>query len=466
MLKLSFTLASLVLLSACSTLPGSKSDFTPQATRVDQSHQPFVSGQWQSGVASDQASASAIDQDQLADQLLNLVNDPELSKLVQLALAQNQDLQLSALRLRQSRLQLGVARAGDKPTVDLSFSSQRANQPVTSTTHNLSLNMAWELDVWGRLADASSAAERESEALQQDLAAARNSLVGRVVQRWIDISVRAQVIQAEQQRIDSLNSTLEVITDRYRDGIGSLADLEAARTTSAQTKATIAARKQEQAEAIQQLNLLLGQSSTKALVLPVSIPEITSPPAILPASVIAARPDLQAAYQRIVAADKNTAVAEKNLLPGFNLTASLGQSDSDLGDLLSASTGWSLLGSLTAPLFNSGRLKAEAEIQSLQAEQAYLSYQQTLLTALQEVEAALGQENALAAQQGYLQQALTHSQASLSYYRSRYRDGLADILDLLNTEQTAFDARIQLLTVQQTRLTNRIALGLALGMGV
>ncbi|WP_315984081.1 TolC family protein [Aliamphritea spongicola] len=166
------------------------------------------------------------------------------------------------------------------------------------------------------------------------------------------------------------------------------------------------------------------------------------------------------------AADAQASATHKQLLPSFNLTASLSNSAGNLGDLLSGSTAWSLLGQLTAPLFNAGRLKADAEIADLQAERSYLSYQQALLNAVNEVETALGQETSLAEQQTQLQAAVKHSEASLEHYQARYRNGLNDVLDLLTAQQNAFNNRIRLLEIQQARLTNRITLGLALGMGV
>ncbi|WP_155160348.1 TolC family protein [Sansalvadorimonas verongulae] len=102
----------------------------------------------------------------------------------------------------------------------------------------------------------------------------------------------------------------------------------------------------------------------------------------------------------------------------------------------------------------------------MQAEQSYLAYKDVVLTALNEVETSLGSEATLAEQQTFLRTALTHSENSLNYYQGLYRDGVGEILDLLNAQQRVYDARIQLLQTQQARLTNRITLSLALGKGV
>jgi outer membrane protein TolC len=127
---------------------------------------------------------------------------------------------------------------------------------------------------------------------------------------------------------------------------------------------------------------------------------------------------------------------------------------------------WNLLGNLTAPLFQGGRLRAGFNEQQLAAEQAYWKYREVLHNAILEVEGLLAQEQVLGLQTEHLRQALQHARNSETFYRQRYRQGLVDITDLLNAQQTAFDLDVQVLQVQLNRLSNRIDLGVALGLGV
>lgn len=441
-------------LAACSSLMHSSDKTETQATLL-------IPETWQAPVPFNQTT--------LTDQLLDLINDPTVTQLVQHTLTANYDLRQTALRLREQKLLQHQTDANRAPELNLNLSSQRAKSSTLSNSHTLSLDLSWELDAWGRLADQRRAANANSRSAELDYQAAANSLAARTIQRWIDITLRAEIIRAEQLWLQSLEDTEAVITERYRHGLSgnnALADLETARAATARIRASLSARQQTQREAYRQLATLQGLGSVTVLPQPANIPNIGTPPPQLPAQVLANRPDLQSAYQQIVAANAQTAVAHKALLPSFTLDASLSQTRPALGDLLSGSTAWNLLGQLTAPLFNAGRLKADAEIAELQAERSYLVYQQALIDALNEVENALGQEASLAAQQTQLQAAMHHSEASLAHYEARYRDGLNDILDLLNAKRSAFDARIQLLQTQQARLTNRITLGLALGMGV
>ena len=127
---------------------------------------------------------------------------------------------------------------------------------------------------------------------------------------------------------------------------------------------------------------------------------------------------------------------------------------------------WSVLGSISAPLFQGGKLKSNAEIAELTTEQSYWAYQETLLNAVNEVENSIGQESALALQQEHLNEALSSAKRSIASYEEKYRKGLVDIFDLLTVQQQTYDAEAQLTNTTYQRLLNRIELGLALGLGV
>ena len=127
---------------------------------------------------------------------------------------------------------------------------------------------------------------------------------------------------------------------------------------------------------------------------------------------------------------------------------------------------WSLLGQLTAPLFQGGELRAATEIAELNTAYSYQSYRETLLTAINEIEQTLSLETTLDIQQQHIRQALKNSQNSLEQYQRSYRNGLVDILDLLAVQQQTYDLEAQLDDLIYQQLSNRINLGLALGLGV
>lgn len=406
----------------------------------------------------------------LTTELLALLDSPVLRRQVEQALAANLDLRQTALRLQQQGLLTRQAQAGRVPELSLNLQSQRSYQTQQfNHSHTLGLELSWELDVWGRLADQQRLAEEEHEQQRLDYQAARDSLAAKVMQLWIELSLREQQMAIEQQWLASLALTASSSRERYRQGLGSQADWQTAQAQLARAQAVQAATAQSQAEAWRQLALWQGKAQSSPQLTSQALThdwQLSAPPALVPAQWLARRVDIQAAYQGIRIRARQAALAEKALLPGFNLSASLSQARPDLGELLSGSLAWSVLNRITAPLFNGGRLRRQAEIADLEVEVSYQRYQHILLTALHEVENSLSREASLAQQQQHYQQALQHAELSASHYQQRYRQGLVDILDWLSAEQNLYSTRLQLLQTQQARLVNRITLGLALGMGV
>ncbi|NOH61888.1 TolC family protein [Vibrio sp. RE88] len=404
--------------------------------------------------------------DQFSKQLLDLVNQPQVAQLVEEVLIANYDLKVTAARLRQAQLLSKQAEMQEEPSLNFNYQASRKKQGSIQNSQSLSLDLSWEIDIWGRLADASDAALASSKASELDYVYARNSLTARVIQAWLDIHYRAQIIAVEEHWITSLNHTEAIIREQVLDGEKERADLDAAKATTERTRSTLAARKQSQIVAIRSFNILRGVSTRETPISPTEIAQIAAPPIKLPGEVIGSRPDLLAAYQRIISADKDTSVAYKQLLPKFNLTGSVSRTGESMHQLLDSSSAWSLLGGITAPLFNRESLKANAEVKALDAEIAYLNYQKLLLNAVNEVENAFDQEASLKMQEQHLSKAYEYSFASMQDYQNLYQDGASGVLELLTAKQAAFQAKIQLLETEQARFSNRITLGLALGMGV
>lgn len=450
-IKIVFAAGLVALLAGCSS-SGSQQEYANKKNEVT------VPKKWQS--------TKAFANGDFTDQLLQLVNHESVTKLVHEALAANYDLRSTATRLKQSRLLEHQAEIKSEPSLTTSYQASRAKQGSITNSQTLSVNMSWELDVWGRLADASDAASATSKASELDYLYARNSLTARVIQAWLDINYRAQIIAVEEQWVTSLVHTEEIILEQVLDGEKEQADLDAAKASTEKVRATLISRKQSQAIAIRNLNVLRGQSEDEHSEITFEPISVSTPPIAVLGDVIGSRPDLIAAYQRIIAADKNTSVAYKELLPKFTLTASASRTGKTMNQLLDSSSAWNLIGGITAPIFNRDTLKNSAKISELDAKLAYLNYQKRLLNALTEVENAFDKEVSLKSQEYHLSKAYQHSFASMRNYQYLYQDGASGVLTLLVAKQSTFQTKIQLLETEQARFSNRITLGLALGMGV
>lgn len=396
--------------------------------------------------------------------LKELISAPELDTLIEEALNANPNLQQTVLALKITQAQRRQATGERLPEV--AFDAYAEKEEGKDESFSGSLRISWELDLWKKLADNESAAmidEREQQAL---LEAARTSLVGQVMTEWLGLTHDQRTIDIEELRLVNLEKNELYIMQRYRNGIGTLEDLDNARTSTAVSRASLVAYKESLAQRQRVLKTLLGRIGTENLAIKSLYPEVLTPLADLPEQTLQRRPDLQAAYFAIESANLRTSVAYKDLLPSISLEAALGDIGDSPGSMLLTDPVWALLGQLTAPLFQGGKLRAEAEIAELTTAQSFEVYRETLLEAISEVENALSFEQSITARQQHITSALSSARNSLERYQESYRSGLVDILDLLIIQEKTFDLAAQLDNLIYERLANRIDLGLALGLGV
>ena len=410
---------------------------------------------------------------------------PHLAGYIDEALSSNASLQQSLITLRKAQVAIDSAKADRNLNVDTSFSasksgttnssastSSNANSSTSSNSsspsYSASMNVSWELDLWQKISDGISAANLDAASARASYLSARDSLVANVVRSYIDVLTQQQLLNIEQSRLTVLENNEAVILKRYSTGLGSLDDLDTARTSSANTRATIAQYENALLTAKRTLAVLLGRQnqSLNELNTQVSFPDVLLPLTTLPKQDLARRPDLQAAFYALKATEFEVDVAYKALLPSISLSASLSDNASTPSQALFTNPLWSLLGQMTAPLFQGGALRAQIEDAKLTSANAWWQYRETLLTAVQETQNALDSETALSARISHTNVAIANAERSVSTIEGQYRQGLADILDLLSVYETRFNLRAQAVELHAQKLQNRIDLGLALGLGV
>ena len=396
--------------------------------------------------------------------LKELISDPELDSLIDEALQANPNLQQTVLTLKILGAQRRQTTADRLPQaqVDMGAGKDEGDEE----NYRGLLSISWEVDLWKKLADSEGAAVMDEAEQQALLEAARISLTAEVMKEWLGLISDQGTINIEKLHLENLKKNETYILQRYRSGIGTLEDLDSARTSTAVSRASLEGYQENLSQRQRTLKTLLGRIGSADLTAKALYPEVITPLADLPDQTLQRRPDLQAAYFAIEAASLRTSVAYKELLPSISLKAAL----EDIGDspqsMLLSDPVWALLGQLTAPVFQGGKLKAAAEVAELQTAQSYEAYRETLLEAINEVENALSLEQSITRRQSHISSALASARNSLERYQESYRSGLVDILDLLIVQEKTFDLASQLNTLIYERLTNRINLGLALGLGV
>ncbi len=392
----------------------------------------------------------------------DLIQSEELESLVEKGLEANPGLAQTLLTLKIRKAEYRQTKGETLPGVSAGFSGSKEEDQ--DDVYTGSLTVSWELDLWHKLEDSSKAALKNVEEQQMLYQSARDTLAAEIMTAWLGLTSAKKTIAIEQRRLEVFEKTENYTRERYRSGLGTLEDLDSAKSATSSAKASLEGYRETLAQQQRALNTLLGQPGT-AVSIPDEYADVLLPLAGLPEQTLNRRPDLKAAYLAIEAADLNADVAYKDLLPSISLEAALIDTASSPEAALLTSPAWSLLGQLTAPLFQGGQLRAQAEIAGLETAQAFEAYRETLYTAIQEIEDALGLERSLAKQQGHIKAALDTAIDTLAQYRKSYRQGLCDMLDLLTVQTKTFDLAIELNTLKYERLANRITLGLALGIG-
>lgn len=408
--------------------------------------------------------------------------DPELDQAIARALQRNHDLQVASARVQAAREQVRIAGAAELPTVDLSINRGRERRnfvgfPIpgsedsilstTFTNATLGLALNWEADVWGRVKSGKIAAIADAQAREADLLGARLSLTGQVAKAWFAAIEASHQVALARATLESFQTSAERVRARFESGLRPSLDLRLALTEVSTAEAQLKQRLEQRDRAVRQLEILLGDYPDGDKQLAEDLPQVpTGVPAGLPSELVHRRPDLVAAERALLASDARIEVAKAELKPKFTLTSGTGTASNTLKDLLDNDVFvWNLVGGLTQPLFNKGRLQAGVRQNEAMAAEAAANYESQMLTAYQEVESALAAENFLAEQAEALEAATRQSQAARDLAEERYRLGLADIITLLSSQRTALNAESQLLNVRRLRLENRVNLHLALGGG-
>ena len=408
--------------------------------------------------------------------------DSGLDRAVSQTLTRNRTITAAAARIDAAAAQARIAGAAELPEAQLSLQRGRQRQnfiglPIpgredsvlstTNTNAGLSFALSWEADVWGRVKSGKLAALADREAAQADLAGVRLSLTAQTSKAWFAAIEANRQVQLARATLESLKVSAERVRARYESGVRPSLDLRLALTEVDRAEALRQQRLAQRDAALRVLEELAGEYPDGDYAIAEDLPK--PPPGVpagLPSELVHRRPDLIAAERRLLASDARIEQAQAELRPRFSLTSSTGTTSNRLQELLDTDVlVWSLIGGVTQPLFNNGRLKANVQLNEAQAQEAAASYEAAILQAYREVETALAAESLLAEREKALDSATRQALAAQGLAEQRYRAGLTGIITLLEAQRTALDSESELLVVRRARLDNRIDLHLALGGG-
>jgi len=411
----------------------------------------------------------------------NAFNDARLNALVDEALAANRDLARAMARIDESRAALRLSQSERWPTISAGASGarQRASEtgPLpgggTANDSRATLNVAYELDLWGRVAAGSAAARAELLASEHAQATVRNAIVAQVAQSYAALRSLDEQLVVFERAVVAQRESLKLQRVRFDAGDMSELDWRQLEAELLANEAQLPRLERSRGEAERALALLVGRSPRALIEGNIARAATDAPPLVadgvpegLPSDLLARRPDIQQAEARLRAAGARVDVARAAYLPSISLTAAFGKESGELSRLFDGpSTIFSVLASLTQPIWNAGALNARRDIALARERQAELDYRDAVAAAFKDLRDALG---AHAEAQRTLQ--LTDQRGSAlgraaELTRLRFEGGIASRLDAIEAERAALAARAQLADAKRALAAAQVDVFRALGGG-
>jgi multidrug efflux system outer membrane protein len=413
--------------------------------------------------------------------------DPRLEALIAKALERNRDLTIAVAQIEEARGFYRIQRADQLPTVGASASGTRtrsgsqsaalsgapdipSGSTVTFERYNAGLGLAvFELDFWGRVRNLTAAARSEYLATVQAARSFRLSLIREVAVAYFTTLEAQERLELAEATVNSRREGLRIAKRRLDSGVTSALDYSQTETLLTQAETELAALRLSQAQNTNFLVNLIGGPIEGTLPPPVPLAEQTRVEALaagLPSDLLANRPDIIAAEERLRAARANIGAARAAFFPSISLTGSYGYASSELDDLIGDDgLTWSFGPSIDLPLFDYGRRRANLTVAQAREHIAIADYERTIQSSFREVADALAGRRYLAEQVEAQERAANAQRRLAELAQTRYREGVARYLEVLDAERSLFSAEQALLQARRAQVANLVTLYIALGGG-
>ena len=384
-----------------------------------------------------------------------VLNDKNLQELLNDVFANNRSLEAMMHNVNSASRYITVARAPMFPSVGyLAQGSKGASSPATistATTETIpgaaGLSASWELDIWGKTRKGVESAEAKALAAEEGMNNLRISLMKQVANGYLRLIMLDEQLRIAHEAVASYRESLKLFENQLEGGVADRLQTSSAEYHLHAAEAQIPNLEMQIAEMENTLSVLAGRApgSIARGGNMMSFANASGVAAGIPADVIARRPDIRAAEQKLRAANAEIGVAIASYFPSISLTGLAGIATPDLRHGLSRSEeGWGIGANLTGPLFTAGQLRANEEMKRDAFLAAKADYEQTVLSALAEISTTLTQRTKLRDIMKKQEQAVASSQESVKLAQARYTQGLASYYEVLTAQQALFPAQTQL----------------------
>ncbi|MFZ6657945.1 efflux transporter outer membrane subunit [Undibacterium sp. TJN19] len=437
-------------------------------TKVDPPPPVTATAQFKETGAWQQANAAVT----VSDKWWTLFNDPVLDDLQNRLVIDNENLKVAAAQVANARAVLEASRSAMYPTLSAGLSATREGSPSNtpsatainsgissgsgnvSNSFSLTANANWEVDLWGRLAQASAGAQSSLQASMADLASARLSAQATLTQTYFSLRTIDAQLSLSDRSIDAYQRSVVLTQARYDGGVAGRSDLLQAQTQLKSAQAQRADLTAQRAQLAHAIAVLVGtQPAALAITHNDALPVAPLVPVMLPSNLLERRPDIAAAQRRVATAYSQIGVADAAYFPALSLSASGGYRGTSMSDLISAPhLFWSLGSSLTQAIFDGGQRKLASAQARANAEQLTANYRQVVLTALQEVEDNLILNTQLQQEAQLQAEAVQAAQRNLEITQDQYRAGTVSYLNVVIAQTSAFSSESSLLSTRNRQL--------------
>ncbi len=407
--------------------------------------------------------------------------DPALDELEAAALAQSPQLASAVARLDEARARLGLARTDRQPTLSTTTTAKLAGESAERTlpippngiryresgdSYRAPFDAAYELDLWGRVRRTIESTGAQAEASEQDLAFVRLALTADVAVAYFNLRALDAELTVLTRTLTLRNDQLAINQTRFNTGLTPELDLQRTRAELASSEAEQADIRRRRELTANALAVLTGRAPADFKLAEASLPNRAPPniPAGLPSSLLQRRPDVIAAERLLAARTAEIGVAQASFFPTIRLTGSAGFESADLGSLLGRpSQFWQIGPSLSFPILDGGRTRANLQATEARARAAFSDYQQKVLIAFREVEDALVELRQQNEQATALTHALAATRTTVELSTKRYDSGLVNYLDVIDAQRGQLSAERALAQIDGARCTATVRLIKALG---
>ena len=395
----------------------------------------------------------------------------ELTGLVTTAQANNLDVAAGAARVLQAQARTGTAASSLFPSVDLNGSAKRQGSKTPGTTYNsfgTSLGASYELDFWGLAQDNLRAARNSARGAQYAQDVIMLTTNADVANTYFAVLGYRERLAISKKNIESAKRVLAITQAKVTNGVSSNLELAQQKALLAGQEAQVPALEEQERETRYALAILLGRVPEGFSVKGDSLEGIVAPPVApgMPSSLLQRRPDIAEAEASLLAAHANLDAARAAFLPAIGLSGNGGYASNAIASLFNPSSlAWDIGASLLQTIFDGGRLTSQRDLAKAQEMELVATYRKTVLSALSDVETALGSNSSLAEQQRLVTEEVANAEEAFRISELQYREGVIDLLTLLQAQQTMFSSQDTLVQIKLARLQAGVGVYRALGGG-